>query len=98
MLEANNSALGKFKLECDNDIYFYRNERYFIYEYVDTKGIKNQIGSCLREVRDKISLKDGIVVNYSVDRSERYFDSYGKEHVKLKAINIVKEKLYEVTL
>ena len=92
------NALGEFKLECDTDIYFYRNNRYYIYEYTDIKGKKVQVGSCLKVVRDNISLKDGIVVDYKVDRSEKFFDKDGREHVRLKPYDIIKEKLDEIIL
>jgi len=95
---ANSNELGKFKLECDGDVYFYRNNRYFIYEYLDTNGKVNKVGSCLKEVRDKISLKDGIIVSYDVERVDKYYDNYGTQHSKLKAINVREEKVDEVII
>lgn len=97
LLNATNE-LGEFKLECDTDIYFYRDTHYFIYEYTDIKGKKVQVGSCLKTVRDNISLKDGIVASYKVDRSEKFFDQNGREHVRLKPYDIIKEKLDEIIL
>lgn len=95
---ANSNELGEFKLECDNDIYFYRNGRYYIYEYLDTNGKVNKVGSCLKEVRDRISLRDGIVVDYDLDRKDVYYDNFGKQHSKLKAINIREVKVDEVII
>ena len=95
LLDTDNNKLGEFKLECNTDIYFYRDTHYFIYEYLDMNNKTVQVGSCLKEIRDKISLKDGLVVKYDVDRSEKYFDNKGKEHVRLHPYNIIQEKINE---
>lgn len=98
LLQPSNS-IGDFKLESYGDIYFYRDNHYYLYEFINGNDVEMR-GSCLNSVRDKISLSEGIVAKYDVDSSEKYYDNNGNLRCVRKATNVRIEnlKIVEVNL
>lgn len=85
--------IGEFKLEGEGTMYWYRDKNYVLLEYTNIKGGTEQVGSCKLKVRDKVSLKDKLVVHYDCTRELIGFDDKGQAHFVEHLSNIRQEKL-----
>lgn len=69
----NTSAnLGEFKAEYDGDVYVYRSKNYILYQCGEELK-----GSCRQQVRDRIDLRQGLVVEYDQRRELLGYDKQG---------------------
>lgn len=68
--------LGKFKLEAHGQVYFYRDENYYIYQYVNGAGEIEKKGNLPIELREQINLFSGTVIHFKKRLNEYKFYEY----------------------
>ena len=81
--------LYDFKLEYSGDVWVYRSNNYILYQC----GKDSKVGSCRNEVRDRIDLSVGKVVNYKTNRIPIGEDESGKMRFRQELIEIVERKV-----
>lgn len=80
--------LGDFKLEYQGTVYVYSDINYILYQMGD-----DMKGTCRNVVRDRIDLREGKVVHYSIKRIPVYLKS-GKVTYTEEVTNIIEENYY----
>lgn len=87
------NELGDFKLEGSGTMYWYEEMGYNVLEYQNTKGEYEQKGTCLKQVRHLIQLRNNRVVHYTRKRVYIGEDTKGNKLYKAQAINVKQEFL-----
>lgn len=81
--------LNDFKLEYSGDVWVYRSNNYILYQC----GKDSKVGSCRNEVRDRIDLSVGQVVDYKTNRICIGEDEKGHKRFRYELTDIVERKV-----
>lgn len=81
--------LYDFKLEYSGDVWVYRSNNYILYQC----GKDSKVGSCRNEVRDRIDLSVGQIVNYKTNRIYIGEDEKGQKRFRCELTDIIERKV-----
>lgn len=87
--------LGEYKLESSGRVYYYENEKYFLFEYKKVNGEYETKGNCRTSLRHLVELRNNLVVHYNSERKFLGYDENGNKRYIDNLQNVRQEKLDE---